>query len=239
MGYRHDDTIPHYTSSRVPVGFRERGTWLFERRRSASSQDPVLLQESHIPQGSTANLSSLHTSAKALQTTHTSKVWALPETPYLVCSLFWDLFPSSYSKPVNPKRESRARFLKEIQLPMNLSERWSHRTINPKLMITNQLLDTTLQAMVDSSWNKNIWELDLVLWESIFTVADTLVQALKMFIFKLRQKIPNNKENATSQKEVVCVYKDPSPKEPTCFTRLEGIPYFYCCLNRWIQLWPI
>lgn len=84
-----------------------------------------------------------------------SKVWALPETLYLVCSLFWYLFPSSYSKHVNPKRESRTRFLKEIQLPTNLSERWSHRTINPKLMITNKLLDTTLQATVDSSWNKN------------------------------------------------------------------------------------
>lgn len=70
-------------------------------------------------------------------------------------------------------------------------------------MITDQLLDTTLQAMLDSSWNNSTWELDFVLRETaFFTVADALVQAYKMFIFKLTQRIPNSKENSISEKEV-------------------------------------
>lgn len=121
-----------------------------------------------------------NTSAKAPQTTHTS--WCGGVEYYLkplVWSALYSLsFPSSYRRHINPITESGVRFLKEIQLPVNSSERWRHRTLNPKLMIITQLLDTTFQAMVDSSWNKNMWELDLALWETTFlTVEDTLVYA--------------------------------------------------------------
>lgn len=72
---------------------RERSTWLFEGHRSASSQDPLLLQQFHIPQGSTANMSSLHTSAKATQTTHTSKVWNTTWNPLSVLFSILMSFP--------------------------------------------------------------------------------------------------------------------------------------------------
>lgn len=107
-----------------------------------------------------------YTSAKAPQTTHASKVWRTTWNPLSGLFSILYLFPSSCRRHVNPITESGARFLKEIQLPMNSSERWRHRTLNPKLNIINQLLDKTLQAMVDSSWNKNMWELDLVLQET-------------------------------------------------------------------------
>jgi len=74
-------------------------------------------------------------------------------------------------------------------MPLNSSQRWTHRTLNPKLMITNQLLVTTLQAMVTAAENPNTGQLDFVVFGncSFSTESDTSIQTQKTSALKLAQ----------------------------------------------------